>query len=516
MHIRPFLLRRRTLRCRVGGPALALQAIASFALVWSGLARSQALAGELGANSAIPRQYLAARRSPGHRRVELAMAKKAIADAHDAGFRFLRGAVAGYWPLNFGDRRNDLALWQRDPRAYWAALDRMFDDLDRAGLRFVPTFLWQESQFAVLGHDTLNKFVTDPQSRSRQLFAEYLRQFIGRYKARPTILFYELTNEMNLLADLDLRRRCPAGGRRPCVWDHFSTAEMDRFARQSVALIRRLDPSRQVSSGYSIPRRAAWHLMRRPAFAPGGPDWTPDTRGEFRRYLVRIHEPFDIISVHIYPRSQNDRFGRPPGEAYKLVGDAAAAAATAGKPLFVGEFGDRGLTPFMTQMLAALVRYKVPYSAVWTWEFYQTSTYRTHDTPATRFSLEPGYADRAIALFRKTERDLGSPPPPPASAPRVVLTWPLPCAAIDRPIELHAVASAGAGRVKKVEFFVNGKKIASTMQYPYTARFDPAGLGRKRVEIEARAVAPSGASASFKSPVRLNGAGISCDPTEAR
>jgi hypothetical protein len=501
-------------------------ALAVFAAAACATPVSSAAAAELGTNTydlelqyvnpATPNKATAA----GYRRVRLAMARKAIADARDAGFRFLRLSVSGYFPANFGDRRNDLALWQSGPAAYWADLDHMFADLDRAGIRVVPSFLWQTTQFAVLGHNTLHEFVTEPNCRGRQLFAQYLQEFIARYKDRKTILFYELTNEMNLGADLDLSKGCPKGRPPPCVWDHYSTAELNRFASEAVALIKSLDPTRQVDSGYSMPRPAAWHLIGRPGFAPGGPDWTADTPAQLRDDLILIHQPFDIVSVHIYPIADNNRFGRPPGEEYKLLDDAAAAARAAKKPLFVGEFGDTGVTPFMTNFLQGLVRDKVAYAAIWVWEYYQLSTYRTHDTAADRSSLEPGDGDRLINLLVRTEQKIGAPPPPapqPGAPPRVVLTWPLACAAINQPIELYAVASAaGAHAVKSVDFLVDGKMIGTATTFPYAAHFDPGGLGPREVAITARATAASGATADFASPVMLNGAPAAACAAPAR
>src|SRR5947208_6592099 len=51
----------------------------------------------------------------GYRRVRRAMARKAIADAHDAGLGFFCVAVTGYGPSEFDSQSNDLALWQHDP-----------------------------------------------------------------------------------------------------------------------------------------------------------------------------------------------------------------------------------------------------------------------------------------------------------------------------------------------------------------------------------------------------------------
>jgi hypothetical protein len=442
--------------------------------------------------------------------VRLAMARKAIADARDAGWTFLRTSVTGYWPLNIGDRRNDLAVWQADPTAFWAGMDRMFDDLDRAGVRLVPSFVWNTTQFPALARETLATFIHDPTSHSRRLLAQFITEFIVRYRNRRTILFYELTNEMNLKADLDLRSRCKGVG--PCVWSDFTTHDMVSFSRDLVSLIKSLDRTRQVTSGFSIPRRAAAHLKEHPQFDAGRPDRSADDREEFTRYIVAVHAPFDIISVHINPQSENDRFGRPAGQQYALVADAAAAAREAGKPLFVGEFGDTGATPFMRGLLDLIVHEKVAYASFWSWEYYQKTTYLTHDTDADRTSVEPGYSDDLIALLENAKRAMGggSPPRDAAAPPRVVLTWPLPCAVVDRPVDLAAVASDGARGVRQVEFHVDGKLIGSAASPPYTVHFDPAGLGERTVDVTARAVAASGASSDFASQVRLGGSSPAC------
>ncbi len=77
----------------------------------------------------------------GYRRVRRAMAKKAIADARDAGLAFLHVGVTGYHPSELETKANDLAVWQNDPTRFWAALDEMFDDLDAAGMQLVPGFI---------------------------------------------------------------------------------------------------------------------------------------------------------------------------------------------------------------------------------------------------------------------------------------------------------------------------------------------------------------------------------------
>src|SRR5712691_9420546 len=401
----------------------------------------------------------------GYRRVRQAMAKKAIADAHDAGLTFFRVAVTGYSPVEFNTKAHDLTLWQSDPSRFWAALDAMFDDLDATGIRLVPSFIWNIAQFPALGNDTIATFVRDPNAASRRLLAQFIRDFIARYKERQTILFYEMGNEMNLLADLDEHKRnCK---REPCVWGNFTTADMNEFARDMVGLIKSSDPSRGITSGYSLPRPGATHLERRPQFAAGGPDWTPDTAAEFARYLIATDEPFDIISIHVYPEDQTRPSVRATGEHFDPIAESAKVARSAGKPLFIGEFGDPGgATPFMAHVLDEIVRERVDYAAIWVWEFYQMSTY----TPVVRFNVEPGYSDDIIRSLMATERRIGiAAPPDITAAPRVVLTWPLPCAEIDRPIDLAAVASDPANAVKQVEFLIDGQPLASVSGPPYRA-----------------------------------------------
>lgn len=445
----------------------------------------------------------------GYRRVRRAMGQKAIADARDAGLTFLRAAITGFGPVELNSRnQNDLVVWQTDPARFWAALDAMFADLDTAGVRLVPSFVWNLRQFPALANDNIATFIRDQNSASRRLLGQFLRDFITRYKGRPTILFYEMGNELNLGADIDMHKQCRT---EPCVWGNFSTAEMDRFARDIAGLIKSLDPSRPVASGYSIPRGSASHLERRPQFSSAGPDWTADTVQEFDHNLLTIHQPFDVISIHVYPQDAARSNGPTSGQGFDPIDEAANAARSAGKRLFIGEFGDRANSPsFMAHVLDDIVRDRVDFAAIWVWEFYQQSTF----TAVPAFNIEPGYTDNVIDLLAQTAKRLGtSPAPSRQSAPRVVLTWPLPCADISRPIDLAAVASDRAKPVNRVEFLIDGQPLGSAAAPPYRTAFNPAGRGSRLAELGARAVSAAGAAATFQAKVRLNGASGPCAVT---
>jgi hypothetical protein len=88
----------------------------------------------------------------------------------------------------------------------------------------------------------------------------------------------------------------------------------------------------------------------------------------------------------------------------------------------------------------------------------------------------------------------------------------LPCAIVDRPLDLMAVASDGAGAVQRVEFLVDGQPIATAAAPPYTAHLDPAGQTPRSATLTARAVSQAGIAAEFSSTVRLNRAGGTCQP----
>lgn len=497
--------------------ALNVGLILGAALVQSALAETLSGSTELDANKVdLLLQYTGRASggdgSPAYLRVTRAMAEKAILDGQDAGFAFFRVSVTGYAPIRSGSgQRSDLELWQTDPQEYWTLVDKMFDDLDRADIQLVPTFVWNVFQFPALANETVGAMIRDPRSKSRMLLVQYIEDFIDRYKSRKTVLFYELTNELNLWADLDHRKQCMDGTPAPTlakcsVMDHFSTDEMVAFSRQLVSRIKRLDPGKSVSSGYSLPRPSAYHLALQPAFSPQGADWTVDTIEQFKDNLSQTQTVFDIISIHLYPNTRGVGYERIAGHEYEILSDVSALARAARKRVFLGEFGDVENTTFMSHISDKTASATVDYAAVWVWEFYQFATNQSFNSDSSRFSLEPGFTDDKISRLttmrhsahpRSTENT--------ETVPRVVLTWPLPCSRMDHPVELSAVASAvGLKAVDHVDFLVDGTIVGTAAAPPFGVPFSPVSLGDKRVSVEARAVDRDGRFAIFRSVVLLN------------
>ena len=475
------------------------------------------LQGVLGANKLdLASQYLGYASngdgSPPYMAVLPAMGKRAIQDAGDLGLRFMRVMAAGYGPVTQADLkvpgRNPLALWQSDPTTYWARMDAMFNDLSTYGVKIVPVFVWNPFEFPAMTGETLNALVTNPNSNSRALLKQYMSGFITRYQSRSSILFYELTNELNLETDIDIVGGCQAAGpSADCsAYANITTAQLNSFATAMVKFIHTLDTSHQIGSGYTLPRASAYHLMAQPGFSASGPDWTNDTQAQFQTVELSLHTPFDLMSIHLYPGDV--RWGNPAGSEYLTLDGAAAAATAAGKKLYVGEFGANTVSPFLSSVLPRQSYDKVAYAAVWVWEFYQANTYQNTDiTFAANSTYEPGFTDSFNATFQQAA---GTPTFTDRGTPRVVLTSPLPCTKLPAgTVALYASASANAP-VQKVTFSVDGQTAGTATAPPYHVYYKVSGTGLHTVTATAFTSSKSAASTSqvvFQSSQRTCKAG---------
>ncbi len=474
-------------------------AIAAIAFLFCRLSFSAELFPGVGANTFdLVRQYLGtAGRGDGserYREVTKSMARKAIADAHDTGIGYVRFAASGYSPSRKG-QSGDLDLWRKNPKFFWFHLDEMFDDLDQAQIRAIPVLMFNSVQFPAMTGETLRDLILNSESASWQLLARFVTEFVERYRDRSTVLFYELSNELNISADIDLIEWCIKNRPRPScdLRANFTTDELIAFSQRFAKLLKLLDPKRPVSSGYSLPRPAAEHLRAGSALKVGRKDWTPDSLDQLEKNIIDLHRYVDIVSIHFYTGVYYRRFGKSEAELLKLV---KSIADRMGKPLFVGEFGDRSASTAragsaVDQMLKQIVDQRIPYSAIWVWEFYQRDLYTRIDNKGHSFSLEPGYTDYLINRLKEANMALGRPPPKPPVGdivpPRLVLTWPLECARTSSKQKVHAVASDDSGRVERVEFWLDGKRIASDSSPPYEIEVEATALSQGVHEVEARA-----------------------------
>ncbi len=265
-------------------------------------------------------------------------------------------------------------------------------------------------------------------------------------------------------ADIDEHGWCLANGgsQVQCApLDDFSTSDLASFVTSMAKFVHFSAPGMLVSSGFALPRPAAWHLSQRPGWSSAGPDWTPDTPAELAENIATLHQGLDIVSVHVYPGDV--RFGRPAGSEGQTVDDVAAIAHALGKKLYVGEFGDSSVTPYMTSMLQHFASSHVDYASVWAFEFYQFAPYQF----AAGYNLDPEFTPGVDAFL---QQQIGTAPPAPAGPQRVMINWPVPCSSFDpgQPIDVYALAS-GPGGIGNVQFLVDGTPITSVTAPPYHA-----------------------------------------------
>lgn len=458
-------------------------------------------------------------------KVSKAMAKKSIIDAKNIGVTYFRVAVTGYGPANWNGS-GDLELWQNQPAVYWSRMDEMINDVDRFGIALIPVFVWHNRQFPAITGDTLTEFMTKADSASYRLLKKYLAEFITRYRQRQTIYFYELTNEVDLDADLDLQGNCQKKDSGSCqiLGNGYTTDQLIDWTKRLTAEIRQLDSKHLISSGFSMPKRNAEYLRLNHPKAQEI-DWTKeDTLEQFQKNLTDLHQYCDIVSIHFYNGGPNSK-GRYENERFGMIGKNSAGVLILvkeitdrlGKPLFIGEFGEADPfsyrfaenAPFFENTLEQIARLKIPHSAPWAWEFYQFNTYTPYRLGGVS-NIEPGYADHLIAKIKGANAALGQPPPSylgdDLTPPQLVITWPFEQVVVSDRQLIHAVASDDRGLVDRVEFWLDDQEYPLTIvhQPPFETEQETAYWPKGQHTIAAKAYDPTGNSAAYHLTVIKN------------
>lgn len=457
--------------------------------------------------------------SAAYRKLTQAMARKAMDDAQDIGATFFRVAITGTHPVTRG-RAGDLDLWLKDPQSYWALVDQMMADLTRRNQKIVPVFVWSTAQIPNMVNETVVDFLRSDKSRSWELLEKYVREFVTRYREKDVILFYELTNELTNSADVNVEASCDNGARKLICGaaENHTTADVIAFSGRLAKLIKSLDGSRMISSGFAVPRPSAYNLRLHPAWSGERASWKEDTVAQMENYLRDTHRHVDIISVHLYPNEKNRRFGIKQDEEYKLLAIIKAAADRIGKPLFVGEFGDfdtarAGTDSFTSRMLDELVGLKVAYAAPWGWEFYLKNPYtlqvnKRESGKDNIVALEPGMTDFLLQRYKQASAMTGRKMQPNATKdvypPRVILTWPIECSKVSDAQALYAVASDGESRVERVDFMVGGEVVSTKTAPPYQGSWNARGKKSGEYTFTARAVDSFGNKKEYSTVVLVN------------
>ena len=346
---------------------------------------------------------------------ERATARSALARLSETGVDVIRVRATGFWPTQIEqtyysgpDRR----------RLFWERFEQMLDDCDDAGLRIIFTLAWHNGGWADLGHEPLCELIANPHSTSRLMLEEWIRDCVSRYRSRETVLFWELVNEANLSADLK-----PHFGTEGALWpkdltkphahlfadpvvrderNNYTSEELAAYVRELAILVKSIDSNHLVSTGFSAPRPAAWHMWMGSLRRTGKMDWTRDTDEEQADYLRLITpDQIDLISIHHYVTGDVDMLA-----LYKRVADGLK------KPLYIGECGPCesvfGPHPYasatgvkaMEQLMGATQALDVPLVLWWTWA--------ETDLPIHEPMLDPARHPDALKLLEASSKRAAS------------------------------------------------------------------------------------------------------------
>lgn len=324
-----------------------------------------------------------------------AQATAAMEEASRRAFTAIRFSAVGFWPTDMKD-------WHRQD-FYWGAFDALVADAKRLGLRLIPVVNWNVYLFPDMAGECVLDMMTNPDSRSWQYLELYARQLVGRYKDDDTILFWELSNELNLGADLapmrphgwsDMNWRELGAPFMRLRRDNYTTDQMIAYAHRLASVIRGVDRNHLIATGYSAPRPAAQHMRNQ----KDNMDWTHDSFDELVTYLRDTHaDPIDLISIHFYSQHDNMRFGNTDPLSAAPLDQLKQAADRVGKPLYIGETGDdykkRPDAPFLKNVLDAARRLNIPLTLVWNW-----------DSPGDELNVSPSTTPRVVQLMQQANK----------------------------------------------------------------------------------------------------------------
>ena len=321
-----------------------------------------------------------------------ATAAAAQAACAGRGFTTLRVAGSPFWPIEW-------ATYKANKTAFFEQARQGMEALVAGGCtRIIVTLFWNIFALSDLHGEPLGALTAGARgagaSTSYAASLAYIDEFVGAFKAMPQVAAWELTNEFNLLYDLDQSgstnccapsKGTPASRTRA---DNVSTSDGGSLLTAWASRIRSVDPTRPISSGHGIPRPSAMHL--RDSYHAPGRDWTPDTLPEFYAIFAQVAECCEWASAHVYPGADNARWNRTGAEdarmLFYLQAATAAAAAAQARPtrLLVGEFGQlpadgvdpAAPRPFVDALLQALATTQPPgvqgvteAALLWVWEF---------------------------------------------------------------------------------------------------------------------------------------------------
>jgi hypothetical protein len=274
-----------------------------------------------------------------------------------AGIPFVRYRACGFAPANE-------QLYLQNRPEFFRRMDQVVQCAEQNQIGLIPSLFWRLATVSELLGENRDQ-LGNPNSKASQFIRQFTREMVSRYKNSPAIWGWEFGNEANLGLDLSTpRMRRITGG---LTNRDAGAVEKGRLTSQQLCAayalfgeaVRKIDPSRIIDSGTTLPRPAAWHLAHRQG-------WRHDTADQgFSTLLNLTPDPLNVLSVHVYERAKEHY--PEAGGIEGVMAMVTRQAAVVRKPLFIGEFPvkDRAQTQ---EFLHAIEVNRVPLSAFWVFD----------------------------------------------------------------------------------------------------------------------------------------------------
>ncbi len=307
-------------------------------------------------------------------------AKQAIVDAVEdldrSGLTFVRFFATPGYP------RDQAMLYDKDPAQYWRLMDQLFALCRSHHVKLVPMLGTIPGPFGTYGET--GQAILDPNSLTSEFVHRYVREFVTRYRDDPTVLMWELQNEVMLSSDVEMEGRnlLPAGVYPPGAkvrekgnnGDSLRWDMILRLYREHAAFIKSLDPNHLVESGDACVRQEC--TSRRETF----PDFKfrSDTWREWLgNNLLSQPEPLDVFSFHFYGNDKVAGPGVPWAGMTTLeqMRRVVRCIHAANAPVFIGELGtdpnnqSDPKSVWLLQAVDALEQEGASLAALWVWHF---------------------------------------------------------------------------------------------------------------------------------------------------
>lgn len=251
----------------------------------------------------------------------------ALANLRKLGFRSIR-IFAFPWGDGAAEKLDD----PERKRRIFEALDKTVALCELHGIGII----WSLSAGSFTNREvSLKQLCGDPGCPNRKRLEDYLDHVIHRYRGSPAVLMWEIHNELTLAADIPE----PAGSQGGTV---PTLREVAAFQNEIARFIKQRDPLRLVNNGGSSPREFQWNLHL-------GNGWKRDNHEEQRKCfeLVFANSAVDVADIHYYLQQKSGVLIAGDDGRERMIGlaDYKAMAASAGKPLMIGEIARSPAAP---------------------------------------------------------------------------------------------------------------------------------------------------------------------------